>query len=138
MAVRILVVDDADVSRRMVRAMVRDTPGLSVCGEAQDGLTGVQKFDSLRPDVVVLAAIAGLAAGREGTGVIAGVDEIPQPLRRPVVPFADVEQLSGIRIGQQPSPGSGSVRSQSGVSKSSRREGWTLRVNSIGTESGQS
>jgi DNA-binding NarL/FixJ family response regulator len=54
MAVRILVVDDADVSRRMVRAMVRDTPGLSVCGEAQDGLTGVQKFDSLRPDVVVL------------------------------------------------------------------------------------
>jgi len=68
MAVRILVVDDADVTRRIVRAMVRQSPGLSVCGEAEDGATGVQKFDSLKPDVVVLDLslpdITGLEAAR--------------------------------------------------------------------------
>jgi DNA-binding NarL/FixJ family response regulator len=68
MAVRILVVDDADVSRRMVRAMVRESPGLSVCGEAENATTGLQKFDSLKPDVVVLDLslpdITGLEAAR--------------------------------------------------------------------------
>ena len=68
MAVRILVVDDADVTRRIVRAMVRQSPGLSVCGEAEDGATGVQKFDSLKPDVVVLDLslpdISGLETAR--------------------------------------------------------------------------
>jgi DNA-binding NarL/FixJ family response regulator len=54
MAVRILVVDDSDVSRRIVRAMVRESPKLSVCGEAENGAIGVQKFESLKPDVVVL------------------------------------------------------------------------------------
>ena len=68
MSVRILVVDDADVTRRMVRAMVRDTPGLSVCGEAGNAATGLQKFNSLKPEVVVvdlsLPDITGLEVAR--------------------------------------------------------------------------
>jgi chemotaxis response regulator CheB len=74
MSVRILVVDDADVTRRIVRAMVRQSPGLSVCGEAEDGATGVQKFDILKPDVVVLDLslpdITGLEAARLMTSAI--------------------------------------------------------------------
>jgi two-component system, chemotaxis family, chemotaxis protein CheY len=47
---------------------VRQSPGLSVCGEAEDGVTGIQKFDSLKPDVVLLDLslpdITGLEAAR--------------------------------------------------------------------------
>ena len=71
MAVRILVVDDADVSRRMVRAMVRDTPGLSVCGEAQDGLVlvHVYEIDAICPDETALH-LTGYGALACADGVI--------------------------------------------------------------------
>ena len=74
MAVRILVVDDADVSRRMVRAMVRDTPGLSVCGEAENGATGLQKFGNLKPDVVVLDLSLPDITGIEAARMMASAD----------------------------------------------------------------
>ena len=68
MPLRILVVDDNDTSRRIVRAMVRTHPKWSVCGEAENGTTGVQKFETLRPDVVVLDLslpdISGIEAAR--------------------------------------------------------------------------
>jgi len=74
MPVRILVVDDADVSRRMVRAMVRDTPGLSVCGEAENGATGLQKFGSLKPDIVVLDLSLPDITGIEAARLMASAD----------------------------------------------------------------
>jgi two-component system, chemotaxis family, chemotaxis protein CheY len=77
MAVRILVVDDSDVSRRIVRAMVRESPKLSVCGEAENGAMGVQKFESLKPDVVVLDLclpdITGIRAAQLMTSADASV-----------------------------------------------------------------
>jgi DNA-binding NarL/FixJ family response regulator len=100
MAVRILVVDDADVSRRMIRAMVHDTPGLSVCGEAENGATGLQKFDILRPDVVVLDLSLPDITGLEAARLMASADP-----RIPVILFTilqtqgieDVAKQAGIR-----------------------------------------
>jgi two-component system, NarL family, response regulator NreC len=91
MAVRILVVDDADVSRRMVRAMVRDTPGLSVCGEAENGATGLQKFDNLKPDVVVLDLSLPDITGIEAARLMASADPSV-----PLILFTIVQTTKGI------------------------------------------
>jgi DNA-binding NarL/FixJ family response regulator len=91
MAVRILVVDDADVSRRMVRAMVRDTPGLSVCGEAENGSMGLQKFDSLKPDVVVLDLSLPDISGIEAARLMASADPSV-----PLILFTIVQTTKGI------------------------------------------
>jgi DNA-binding NarL/FixJ family response regulator len=53
MDIRILVVEDSELTRRMIRAVLQ-TRDWTICGEAENGLTGVDQFQSLRPDVVVL------------------------------------------------------------------------------------
>jgi CheY-like chemotaxis protein len=51
--VRILVVEDSEITRRMIRTVL-ETRAWTLCGEAENGLAGVEQFQSLRPDVVVL------------------------------------------------------------------------------------
>ena len=53
MAFRILVVEDSEITRRMIRAVL-ETRAWTICGEAENGLAGVKQFQALRPDVVVL------------------------------------------------------------------------------------
>jgi CheY-like chemotaxis protein len=52
-ALRILIVDDSDVTRRIVATIVRSRHW-TVCGEAENGWTGVKKFNELKPDLVLL------------------------------------------------------------------------------------
>jgi two-component system chemotaxis response regulator CheY len=52
-ALRILVVDDSEVSRRIIGTILRSRHW-TVCGEAEDGKDGVEKFQELKPDVVLL------------------------------------------------------------------------------------
>src|ERR1700675_1038505 len=51
---RVLIVDDSAPVRRLVRAFLETRPGLEVCGEAIDGVDGVEKGRELRPDLIVL------------------------------------------------------------------------------------
>jgi two-component system, chemotaxis family, chemotaxis protein CheY len=53
MDLRILVVDDSDVTRKMVRTVL-ETRNWIVCGEAEDGYAGVSQYRTLHPDVVIL------------------------------------------------------------------------------------
>ena len=53
MDIRILVIEDSELTRRMIRAVLQ-TRDWTICGEAENGLAGVDQFQSLRPDVVVL------------------------------------------------------------------------------------
>src|SRR5260370_27528100 len=50
---RILIVDDSDVTRRILGTIVRSRHW-TVCGEAEDGGSGVKKFHELKPDLVLL------------------------------------------------------------------------------------
>jgi CheY-like chemotaxis protein len=52
-ALRILVVDDSETARRVVGTILRSRHW-SICGEAENGRTGVEKFQELKPDVVLL------------------------------------------------------------------------------------
>lgn len=50
---RILIVDDSDTTRRILRTVARSR-AWTVCGEAQTGQSGVEKFRELQPEVVLL------------------------------------------------------------------------------------
>jgi DNA-binding NarL/FixJ family response regulator len=51
---RILLVDDSAPIRGLIRTFIESRPGIKVCGEAVDGLEGVEKGLELRPDLIVL------------------------------------------------------------------------------------
>jgi len=50
---RILIVDDSDVTRHILGTIVRSRHW-TVCGEAEDGRSGVHQFQELKPDLVLL------------------------------------------------------------------------------------
>ena len=54
MGLRILIVDDSPIMRRIIAAIVGSHNGWTICGEAKDGLSGIQKFEELKPDLVII------------------------------------------------------------------------------------
>ena len=54
MCIRFLIVDDSDLVRRGLRTVLQANPEWEVCGEAADGLTGVEMFKDLHPNVVIV------------------------------------------------------------------------------------
>src|SRR5712692_5674857 len=54
MPFRILVVDDHEVVRRGLCALLRNQPEWEVCGEAADGREAVARVLSWKPDVVIM------------------------------------------------------------------------------------
>jgi two-component system chemotaxis response regulator CheB len=53
-AIRVLIVDDSVVVRRVVSTMLADDPDIEVVGTAADGRLALERLQSLRPDVVLL------------------------------------------------------------------------------------
>jgi CheY-like chemotaxis protein len=54
MSKRILVVDDNAPIRGLVREFIESRPGFEICGEATDGLEGIEKGRELKPDLIVM------------------------------------------------------------------------------------
>jgi CheY-like chemotaxis protein len=50
---RILIVDDSEATRRLLRAIIGSREW-SVCGEAENGLLGVEQYEALKPDLVII------------------------------------------------------------------------------------
>ena len=53
MQVRVLIVDDLEFMRTAIREILLSA-GISVAGEAVDGMDGIRKYHELRPDVVLM------------------------------------------------------------------------------------
>ncbi len=52
--IRVLIVDDSPTVRAILVAMLEDTPGIKVVGQARDGEEAVQLNTTLRPDVITM------------------------------------------------------------------------------------
>jgi PAS domain S-box-containing protein len=69
MTLRVLIVDDNEVTRRGIRALLGHHPELQVCGEAADGREGAEKARELKADVALLDVsmpiMNGLDAARQ-------------------------------------------------------------------------
>ena len=66
-ALRVLLVDDHDVVRAGLAALLRDTPGIELVGEAPDGRQAINLAAELRPDVVIMDVSMPLMSGEEAT-----------------------------------------------------------------------
>src|SRR5262245_42869693 len=69
-SVRILVVDDHEVVRRGVVALLSSQTDYEVCGEAIDGHDAVEKALELQPDVIVMDISMPNLNGLEATRLI--------------------------------------------------------------------
>ena len=54
MRTRFLIVDDSDLVRRSLRMVLQANPEWEICGEAADGVSAVEMFKELRPNIVIL------------------------------------------------------------------------------------
>ena len=70
---RILIVDDSDATRRILGTIVRSRDWI-VCGEAEDGWSGVRQFQELRPDAVLLDLSMPDLNGLEAARMMSGSD----------------------------------------------------------------
>jgi two-component system, chemotaxis family, chemotaxis protein CheY len=77
MTLRILIVDDSETTRRILRAIVQSRDW-TVCGEAVTGRDGIAKFDELRPDLVLIdLAMPDINGLDAATGMTAIDSNIP-------------------------------------------------------------
>lgn len=63
--IRILIVDDHAVVRKGIRALLETEPTLEVLGEAENGLIALEKFEDLKPDVLLLDLLMPKMSGIE-------------------------------------------------------------------------
>lgn len=81
MSIRVLVVDDEQLIRTGLRAIIDAEGDLEVVGEAEDGVEVVQLVGKLRPDVVLMDVRMPKVDGIQATrNVLAASSEPPQIL----------------------------------------------------------
>lgn len=68
--IRILVVDDHFIVRMGLVALINTEPNLKVVGEADNGEQAIERFQSLRPDVVLMDLRMPGTSGHEATRYI--------------------------------------------------------------------
>ncbi len=68
--IRLLIVDDHTLFREGVKALLSVTPDIVVVGEASDGLSALQQFQSLQPNVVLMDIQMPEFSGIEATRAI--------------------------------------------------------------------
>jgi DNA-binding NarL/FixJ family response regulator len=77
MPVRFLIVDDSDLVRQGLRTIVEANADWEVCGEAADGLSGIEMFKNLQPNIVILdfqmPGISGLETARRMSVISAAI-----------------------------------------------------------------
>lgn len=76
-SVRVLIVDDHEVVRKGIRAVLSETPGFEVVGEAANGRDAVLCAREIRPDVILMDLLMPGMDGVEATRqIIAGQREM--------------------------------------------------------------
>jgi DNA-binding NarL/FixJ family response regulator len=73
---RVLLVDDHEVVRKGLRALIDSRPEFEIVGEAVNGRDAIEKTKRLRPDVVILDLSMPEMSGLEATRQI--VKNVPQ------------------------------------------------------------
>ncbi|HLW60785.1 MAG TPA: response regulator transcription factor [bacterium] len=75
---RTLIVDDSDLARRGIRAILGESPEFVVIGEASDGYEGIARVRELAPDLVLMDLRMPRLNGLEAIRIIK--EELPSTL----------------------------------------------------------
>ena len=91
--IRVLIVDDHEMVREGLRALLEDEPEMSVVGEARDGVEAVAEAVSLRPDVILMDLVM---PHMDGIEAIRGIRKASPSSRILVLTsFADPKHVQG-------------------------------------------
>ena len=88
---RIFLIDDHNLFRSGVKALLVRQPDFEVVGEAADGLEGLKRAKQLKPDVVLLDLNMPGISGREAVKML--VEELPQTQVLMLTVSEDAEDL---------------------------------------------
>lgn len=91
--IRVLLCDDAEGFRALMRSSLAEDPSIEIVGEAADGVAGVQATAELQPDVVLL----DMSMPRMG-----GLQAIPKMRRQ--APGASIIGLSSLSAARMAAP----------------------------------
>ena len=69
-AAHILIVDDHEIVRRGLRSLLSSRPDWHICGEAEDGVQGIEKAKALRPALVLMDISMPRMSGLEATRIL--------------------------------------------------------------------
>jgi two-component system nitrate/nitrite response regulator NarL len=98
--IRILTVDDTGLFRRSIAALLDQQEGMTVVGEAENGLEAVEKANALKPDLVVMDIEMPVMDGVEATRLIR--EQLPGvKVVMLTVSEADEHLFDAIRFGAQ-------------------------------------
>lgn len=86
-AIRVLLVEDNQATRDLLRSFLEGSPGLEVCGEAGDGREGLEVLRRERPDLVLLDLVM---PGLDGMGLLRALREEPVQERPKVIVLSGV------------------------------------------------
>jgi DNA-binding NarL/FixJ family response regulator len=89
--IRVLIADDEALVRAGFKVLVDSAPGLSVVGEASDGVQAVRQARALKPDVVLMDIRMPVMDGLDATKVILDGDQDP-PSRILIVTTFDEDE----------------------------------------------
>jgi DNA-binding NarL/FixJ family response regulator len=91
--IRVLIADDEALVRAGFRVLVDSAPGITVVGEASDGVQAVRQTRALRPDVVLMDIRMPVMSGLEATKVILDGEQEPLPRILIVTTFDEDEHV---------------------------------------------
>ena len=91
--IRVLIADDEALVRAGFRVLVDSAPGITVVGEASDGVQAVRQTRALRPDVVLMDIRMPVMSGLEATKVILDSEQEPLPRILIVTTFDEDEHV---------------------------------------------
>ena len=91
--IRVLVADDEALVRAGFTVLVDSAPGLSVVGQASDGVRAVRQARALKPDVVLMDIRMPVMGGLEATRLILDTDQEPPPRILIVTTFDEDEHV---------------------------------------------
>jgi DNA-binding NarL/FixJ family response regulator len=91
--IRVLVADDEALVRAGFMVLVDSAPGLSVVGQASDGVQAVRQARALKPDVVLMDIRMPVMGGLEATKLILDGDQDPPPRVLVVTTFDEDEHV---------------------------------------------
>lgn len=98
--IRVLIVDDHDVVRQGLRAVLEQEPDIEIAGECGDGNAAVAAIRRLAPDVVLLDMVM---PGLDGLGVLNRIRDDPtRPAVIVLTSYMDEDRaLEAVRAGAQ-------------------------------------
>jgi DNA-binding NarL/FixJ family response regulator len=90
--IRVLIADDEALVRAGFKVLVDSAPGVSVVGEASNGVQAVRQARALKPDVVLMDIRMPVMGGLEATMVILDGAQDPPPPRILIVTTFDEDE----------------------------------------------